>query len=142
MTSSMACPCGVAVLGIVEAATAQDAIAAYERAAFQALAVGAQLHVRRHAAEISSARAAEEIDDILRRLRIALALMEKQVAEDPPTNQSPGALAGYLRSWAHTTGQITAQLYRQAAHQDTATSADQLGGGPAAPGSTTAGGAR
>lgn len=138
----MACPCGVAVLGIVEAATAEDAIAAYERAAFQALAVGAQLHARRHAAEISSARAAEEIDDILRRLRIALALMEKQVTEDPPAHQTPETLAGYLRSWAHTTGQITAQLYRQAAHQDTATSVDQPGGGTAAPGSTTAGDAR
>jgi hypothetical protein len=137
----MACPCGVAVLGIVEAATAEDAIAAYERAAFQALAVGAQLHARRHGADPSRAGAAEEIDEILRRLRIALALLERQVADNPPVHQAPGTLAGSLRSWAHNIGQITAQLYREAAHQDTTTSADQFGG-PAAPGCTTAGGGR
>ncbi|WP_103343794.1 hypothetical protein [Amycolatopsis sp. CA-126428] len=142
MTSSMACPCGVAVLGIVEAATAEDAIAAYEGAAFQALAVGAELYLRRHDAGLSPAGAAEAIDEILRRLRITLALMETQVADSPPAHQTSGTLAGYLRSWAHATGQITAQLYRQAAHQDTAPSAEQLVGKPATAGDVATGGGR
>ncbi|MFB9686116.1 hypothetical protein [Amycolatopsis plumensis] len=142
MTSNTACPCGVAVLAIVEAATAQEAVAAYEHAAFQALALGAQLHLRRHNADSSAAGTADGIEEILRRLRVTLALMEKQVAENPPTQTAPGTLAGYLRWWAHTTGQITAGLYRQAAHQDAAASADQFTGRPADPGSAATGGCR
>jgi hypothetical protein len=142
VTPSIACPCGVAVLGIVEAATAEEAVAAYEHAAFQALAVGAQLYLRRHDAVLPAAGTSDGINEVLRRLRIALALMEKQVAENPPAQLAPGTLAGYLRSWAHTTGQVTAGLYRQAAHLDTAASADQLTGGPAASGSPATGGCR
>jgi hypothetical protein len=98
--------------------SAEQAITAYELAAFQAMASGAEFYVRRHVAGHTPAEAADELDGILRRLRITLALQEKQVASQPPAQETPGMLARDMRSWAHTYAQIAAHFYREAARLD------------------------
>lgn len=95
MTPTMACPCGVAVLGMVEDGTDPDtAIAAYERAAFQALAVGARFYVRYHDTGHGPAEAAPELDLIARQSRIVHVRLEQQLVQAPPAGSSAPILAG------------------------------------------------
>ncbi|MEU0529160.1 hypothetical protein [Amycolatopsis tolypomycina] len=119
MTTSISCACYAAITSVVADWTgADEALAAYENAAFHALASGARFYVRRHDTGHTPAEAAEELRRILRRLRITLALLEKQVGENPPAQQVPGALGADLRSWAYAYGRIAARLYRAEARLD------------------------
>ncbi|MEV6639715.1 hypothetical protein [Amycolatopsis sp. NPDC051371] len=125
MTTSVSCPCSTAITDVTACeASAEEAIFAHEHAAFQALASGAQFYVRWHDTGHTPSEAATELNGILRRLRITLALLETQVAKTPPTQQMPGPLAGDVRSWAHIYGRIAAHLYREAARLDAATLGD------------------
>ncbi|MEV7043950.1 hypothetical protein [Amycolatopsis sp. NPDC051061] len=122
MTADVSCPCSAAITSVVADGTgADEALAAYEYAAFQAIVSGARFYVRWHDTGHTPSEAAEELTRILRRLRITLALLEKRVADHPPDEQMPGTLAGEVRSWAHAYGRITARLYREAARLDAAT---------------------
>ncbi len=117
--SSVSCPCGAAIAAaLAGGVSTEQAITAYELAAFQAMASGAEFYVRRHDAGHTPAEAADELDGILRRLRITLALQEKQLATHPPAQETPGMVARDLRSWAHTYAQIAARFYREAARLD------------------------
>ncbi|SEF38125.1 hypothetical protein SAMN05421837_11876 [Amycolatopsis pretoriensis] len=139
MTPTMACPCGVAVLGIVEADTdPETAIAAYERAAFQALAVGARFYVRYHDTDHSPAEAAPGLDLIARQSRIAHARVEQLVQALPAGSYAP-SLAGQLRSHALEYGRLVARLYREAERLD-AGPHDRLPDGTATPGDNAQGG--
>jgi hypothetical protein len=124
--SSVSCPCGAAIAAVLAGGlSAEQAITAYELAAFQAMASGSEFYVRRHEAGHTPAEAADELDGILRRLRITLALQEKQVASHPPAQETPSMLAGDLRSWAHTYAQVAAHFYREAARLDVSVLGDQ-----------------
>ncbi|MFI5591229.1 hypothetical protein ACIA5G_39685 [Amycolatopsis sp. NPDC051758] len=119
MTASLSCACYAAITSVIADGTgADEALAAYEYAAFEAMASGARFYVRWHDTGHTQAEAAEELHRILRRLRITLALLEKQVADNPPARQAPGALGADLRSLAYTYGRIAARLYRAEASLD------------------------
>ncbi|WP_372672703.1 hypothetical protein [Amycolatopsis kentuckyensis] len=121
MTTSVSCARYAAVTSVLaDGTSADEALTAYEYAAFQAMASGARFSVRRHDPGHTPAEAAEEFSKILRHLRITLALLDKQVADNPPAQQMPGTLAADLRFWAHTYGRIAARLYRQEARRDAA----------------------
>jgi hypothetical protein len=134
VTPTMACPCGVAVLSIVEEDTDPDtAIAAYEQAAFQALAVGARFYIRYHDTGHSPADAAPELDLIARQSRILQARLEQQLAQTPPAHDPAPILAGQLRSYALEYGRLAARLYREAERLDAAGPCDHLTDGSATP---------
>lgn len=126
MAASVSCPCSAAITGVIAAgASAEDALLACEHATFQTLAAGARFYVRWHDTGHTPPDAADELDGILRRLRITLALLETRIAAHPPAQQMPGTLAGDVRSWAQTYGRIAAHLYREAARLDAATVDDR-----------------
>jgi hypothetical protein len=129
----MACPCGVAVLGIVEEGTdPETVIAAYEQAAFQALAVGARFYVRYHDTGHSPAEATPELDLIARQSRILQARLEQQLAQTSPARSWAPTLAAQLRSHAMEYGRLAAQLYREAERLDLAGQCDSPTDGSAA----------
>jgi hypothetical protein len=66
VTSSMPCPCSVTVGSVAGSHCHDHAIAAYEQAAFQALAVGAQFYLRRHDTGDTPVEAATELDLLAR----------------------------------------------------------------------------
>jgi hypothetical protein len=113
--------CSAAIAGAAAGETrAGEVILAYEHVVFRAVASGAQLYVRCHHTGHMPPEVADELNVIFRRLRMTLALLAQEFAESPPAQQMPATLAGEVRSWARTFGQIAAHRYREAARLDAA----------------------